>query len=65
MTKQRRKTQITNLVDGKDILDILKVVRGHHKQSFANKTENSEEISKFLEQYKLAKLTEDEKEKSE
>lgn len=42
-----------------------KVIRGHHKQSFANKIENSEEISKFLKQYKLAKLTEDEKEKAE
>lgn len=40
-------------------------IRGHHKPSFANKFENLELIVKFLEKYKLARLTEDEKEKSE
>ena len=46
-----------------DITEIQRIIRDYCKESYANKTENVEEMNKFLEKYNLPRLNEDEIEK--
>ena len=46
-----------------DITEIQRIIRDHCMQLYTNKTENLEEVDKFLEKYNLPRLNEDEIEK--
>ena len=46
-----------------DITEIQRIIRDYHMQLYANKTENLEEMNKFLEKYNLPRLNQDEIEK--
>jgi len=43
--------------------EIQRIVRDYYMQLYANKTENLEEMDKFLEKYSLPRLNQDELEK--
>lgn len=51
--------------EGVDIItdskDIIKTIRNHYGQLYANKFYNLDEMAKFLEKHKLPKLTEEER----
>ena len=66
--QKRERTQIKNIRNEKgevttDITEIQRIIRDHHMQLYANKTENLEEMDKFLESYNLPRLNQDEIEK--
>ena len=69
LTKQKReRTQINKIRNEKgevtpDITDIQRIIRDYYMQLYANKTENLEEMDKFLEKYNLPRLNQDEIEK--
>ena len=42
-----------------DITEIQRSIRDHYMQLYANKTENLEEMDKFLEKYNLPRLNQD------
>ena len=46
-----------------DITDIQSITRDYYMQLYANKTENLEEMDKFLEKYNLPRLNQEEIEK--
>ena len=46
-----------------DITEIQRIIRDYSMQLYANKTENLEEMDKFLEKYNLPRLNQVEKEK--
>ena len=46
-----------------DITEIQRIIRDYYMQLYANKTENLEEMDKFLEKYNLPRLNQDEIEK--
>ena len=46
-----------------DITEIQRIIRDYYMQLYANKTENPEEMDKFLESYNLPGLNQDEIEK--
>ena len=46
-----------------DITEIQRIIRDYYMQLYANKTENLEEMDKFLEKYHLPRLNQDEIEK--
>ena len=46
-----------------DITEIQRIRRDYYMQPYANKTENLEEMDKFLERYNLPRLNQDEIEK--
>ena len=46
-----------------DITEIQRIIRDYYMQLYANKTENLEEMDKFLEKYNLPKLNQDKIEK--
>ena len=46
-----------------DITEIQRIIRDYYMQLYANKTENLEEMDKFLEKYNLPRLNQDEVEK--
>ena len=46
-----------------DITEIQRIIRDYCMQLYANKTENLEEMDKFLEKYNLPRLNQDEIEK--
>ena len=66
--KKRERTQINKIKDvGEDTVDITeiqRIIRDYYMQLYANKTENLEEMDKFLEKYNLPRLNQDEIEKS-
>ena len=46
-----------------DITEIRRIIRDYYMQLYANKTENLEEMDKFLEKFNLPRLNQDEIEK--
>ena len=46
-----------------DIIEMQRIIRDYYMQLYANKTENAEEVDKFLENYNLPRLNQDETEK--
>ena len=46
-----------------DITEIQRIIRDYCKESYANKTENVEEMNKFLEKYNLTRLNQNENKK--
>ena len=46
-----------------DITEIQRLIRDYYMQLYANKTENLEEMDKFLEKYNLPRLNQGEIEK--
>ena len=66
--KKRERTQINKIRNEKeevttDITEIQSIIRDYYMQLYANKTENLEEMDKFLERYNLPRLNQDEIEK--
>ena len=65
--KKRDRTQTGNIRNEKevttDITEIERTIRVYYKQLCANKTDNLEEIDKFLEKYNLSRINQDEIEK--
>ena len=56
--KKRERTQVNNIRNEKgelttDITEIQRVIRDCYMQLYTNKTENPEEMDKFLEKYNL------------
>ena len=47
-----------------DITEIQRIIRDYCMQLYTNKTENLEEMDKFLEKYNLPRLNQDEIEKT-
>ena len=66
--KKRERTQINKIRNEKGevtmgITEIQRSIRDYYMQLYANKTENLEEMDKFLEKYNLPSLNQDEIEK--
>ena len=66
--QKRERTQINKIRNEKgevtvDITEIQRIIRDYNTQLYANKTENLEEMDKFLEKYNLPRLNQDEIEK--
>ena len=65
--KKREKTQINKIRNEKevttDITEIQRIIRDYYMQLYTNKTENLEEMDKFLEKYNLPRLNQGEIEK--
>ena len=66
--KQREKNQINKIRNENgeittDNTEIQRIIRDYYMQLYANKTENLEEMDKFLEKYNLPRLNQDEIEK--
>ena len=58
------RTQINKIRNEKgevttDITEIQRIIRDYYMQVYANKTENLEEMDKFLEKYNLTRLNQD------
>ena len=63
--QKRERTQINKIRNEKgevtmDITEIQRSIRDYYMQLYANKTENLEEMDKFLEKYNLPRLNQDE-----
>ena len=66
--KKRERTQINKTRNEKgkvttNVTEIQRIIRDHYMQLYANKTENLEEMDKFLEKHNLPRLNQDETEK--
>ena len=66
--QKRERIQINKIRNEKgevttDIPEIQRIIRDYYMQLYANKTENLEEMNKFLEKYNLPRLNQDEIEK--
>ena len=62
--KKREKTQIKRIRNEKgevttDTAEIQTIMRDYYKQFYANKTDNLEEMDKFLEKYNLPRLNQE------
>ena len=56
--KKRRLNKIRNEKEvTTDKADIQRIIRGHYEQSYANKTDNVQEMDKILEKYNLPNWT--------
>ena len=67
--KKREMIQINKITNEKgevttDTTEIQRIIRDYYMQLYANKTENLEEMEKFLEKYNLPRLNQDEIEKT-
>ena len=65
--KKRERTQINKIRNEKgkvttDTAEIQSILRDYYKQLYANKTDNLEEMDKFLERYNLPRLNREETE---
>ena len=65
LSRKKERTQINKIRNEKgevtaDITEIQRVIRDYYMQLYANKTENLEEMDKFLEKYCLPRLNQDE-----
>ena len=64
--KKRERTQINKIKNEKEVTtdtaEIQSILRDYHKQLFANKMDNLEEMDKLLERYNLPRLNHEEKE---
>ena len=63
--KKKEKTQISKIRNEKgevttDTAEIQRIMRDYHKQLYANKMDNLEEMDKFLEKYNLPRLNQEE-----
>ena len=63
--KKREKTQINRIRNEKlevttDTAEIERIMRDYYKQLYANKTDNLEEMDRFLEMHKLLRLNQEE-----
>ena len=63
--KKREKTQINKIRNEKgevttDTAEIQRIIRDYHKQLYANKMDNLEEMDKFVERYKVPRLNQEE-----
>ena len=61
MKKKREKTQINRIGNEKgevtmDIAEIQRIMRDYHKQLYANKMDNLEEMDKFLEKHNFLRI---------
>uniref|UniRef100_A0A8W4F941 Reverse transcriptase domain-containing protein n=1 Tax=Sus scrofa TaxID=9823 RepID=A0A8W4F941_PIG len=68
LLKKKREDSISKIRNEKgevtmDIREIQRSIRDYYMQLYANKTENLEEMDKFLERYNLPRLNQDEIEK--
>uniref|UniRef100_A0A8D1VKK2 RNA-directed DNA polymerase n=1 Tax=Sus scrofa TaxID=9823 RepID=A0A8D1VKK2_PIG len=65
--KKKERTQVNKIRNEKevttDITEIQRIIRDYYMQLYTNKTENLEEMDKFLEKYNLPKLNQDKIEK--
>ena len=65
--QKRERTQINKIRNEKagtpDTTEIQRIIRDYCMQLYTNKTENLEEMDKFLEKYNLPRLNQDEIEK--
>ena len=64
-SRKKERTQINKIRNEKrevttDITEIQRIIRDYYMQLYANKTENLEEMDKFLEKYTLPRLNQDE-----
>ena len=62
--KKREKTQINRIRNEKgevttDTAEIQRIMRDYYKQLYANKTDNLEEMDKFLEKHNLPRLNQE------
>ena len=69
INKQREKNQINKIRSENGEItayntEIQRIIRDYYQQLHANKTDNWEEMDKFLEKYNLPKLNLEETEKS-
>ena len=65
LRKIERRTQINNIRNEReqittDTTEIQRIIRNYHIQSYANKSDNLEEMDKFLETYSLPRLNHEE-----
>ena len=44
----------------KDIADIQRIIRDYYEQLYGNKTDNLEEVGRFLEKFNLPRLNQEE-----
>ena len=63
--KKREKTQINRIRNEKgevitDTTEIQRIMRDYHRQLYANKMDNLEEMDKFLEKHNLLRLNQEE-----
>ena len=63
--KKREKTQINRIINEKgevttDTAEIQRIMRDYYKQLYANKTDNLQEMDKFLEKPNLSRLAQEE-----
>ena len=65
--QKRERTQVNKIRNEKevamDITEMQRIIRDYYMQLHANKTENLEEMDKFVEKYNLPRLNQDEIEK--
>ena len=66
--QKRERIQINNIRNEKgevttDVTEIQRIIGDYYTQLYANKTENLEEMDKFLEKYHFPRLKQDEIEK--
>ena len=66
--KKRERTQINKIRNKKgevttDIIEIQRNIRDYYKKQYVNKTDNREEMDKFLEEYNIQRLNQEVMEK--
>ena len=69
LSRKKERTQINKIRNEKGevtthITEIQRIMRDYYMQLYPNKTENLEEMDKFLEKYNLPRLNQDEIEKT-
>ena len=64
LIKKKKRTQINKIRNEKgevttDITELQRIIRDYYMQLYTNKTENLEEMDKFLEKYNLPRLNQE------